>query len=131
MIWSWLHRHPRLVDIWIVGVLLALGLGATIRNGHGATGVVLSVAETAPLLFRRRYPVAVVVVVTAAVLVGIAAGVSGFCRYSSGSPSTRLRPFVSKVPSAQSESPRSLQLRSPSSPSVESSSAPVPLASSF
>jgi hypothetical protein len=75
MIWSWLHRHPRLVDIWIVGVLLALGLGATIRNGHGATGVVLSVAETAPLLFRRRYPVAVVVVVTAAVLVGIAAGV--------------------------------------------------------
>jgi signal transduction histidine kinase len=74
MIWSWLHRHPRLVDVSIVGVLLVLGLGATIRNGHGATGVVLSVAETAPLLFRRRYPVAVVVVVTAVVLAGIAAG---------------------------------------------------------
>jgi signal transduction histidine kinase len=75
MIWSWLHRHPRLVDVSIVGLLLVLGIGATIRNDNGATGVVLSVAETAPLLFRRRYPVAVVVVVTAVVVAMVAASV--------------------------------------------------------
>jgi signal transduction histidine kinase len=74
MIWSWLHRHPRLVDVSIVGLLLVLGLGATIRNGHGVTGVVLSLAETAPLVVRRRYPVGVVVVVTAVVLASIVAG---------------------------------------------------------
>jgi signal transduction histidine kinase len=74
MIWSWLHRHPRLVDVSFVGLLLVLGLGATIRNGHGATGVVLSLAETAPLVVRRRYPVVVVIVVTAVVLASIVAG---------------------------------------------------------
>jgi signal transduction histidine kinase len=74
MIWSWLHRHPRLVDVSIVGLLLVLGISATLRNGHGASGVVLSVAEAAPLLVRRRYPVAVVVVVTAVVLAMIGAG---------------------------------------------------------
>jgi signal transduction histidine kinase len=74
LIWSWLHRHPRLVDVSIVAVLLVLGLGATIRNGHGATGIVLSLAETAPLVLRRRYPVAVVVVVAAVVVASIVAG---------------------------------------------------------
>jgi signal transduction histidine kinase len=75
MIWSWFHRHPWLVDVSIVGLLLVLEIGATIRNGKGAWGVVLSIAEIAPLLARRRYPVAVVSVVTAVVLAMIFAGI--------------------------------------------------------
>jgi signal transduction histidine kinase len=76
MIWNWLHRHPRLVDRLIVGFLLVLGLGGAIADGHKeGTAVVLTAAETLPLLVRRRFPVAVVVVVTAVVLAMIAAGV--------------------------------------------------------
>src|SRR5205085_2298134 len=76
MIWSWLHRHPWLVDISIVGVLLVLGIGTAVRNGHSeATAVTLSVVETLPLFVRRRFPVAVVVVVTGVVLAMVAVGV--------------------------------------------------------
>jgi hypothetical protein len=76
MIWSWLHRHPWLVDVSIVGVLFVIGIGTAVRNGHSeATAVTLSVAETLPLLVRRRFPVEVVVVVTAFVLAMIAVGV--------------------------------------------------------
>src|SRR6266404_8066828 len=76
MIWNWLHRHPRLVDLAIVGFLLIGGVGAAIRNGHHeAAAFVLSVAEIAPLLVRRRYPVTVVAAVTAVSLAMIALGV--------------------------------------------------------
>jgi len=76
MIWRWLHRHPWLVDLSIVGLLLAVGVGAAVENRHSeATAVALSVAETLPLCVRRRFPVAIVVVVTAVVLAMIAVGV--------------------------------------------------------
>jgi signal transduction histidine kinase len=76
MIWSWLHRHPRLVNVSIVGLLVFVGVGAAVRNGHAeATAVALSVAEALPLLVRRRFPVAVVVVVATVVLAMIAVGV--------------------------------------------------------
>jgi signal transduction histidine kinase len=76
MIWSWLHRNPRLVDWSIVGLLLVVGVGAAVRNGHAeGTAVVLTVAETVPLVLRRRYPLAVAVLVTACVLAMIAVGV--------------------------------------------------------
>jgi signal transduction histidine kinase len=76
MIWNWLHRHPRLVDLLIVGFLLIGEVAAAIRNGHKeTTAVVLSVAEVAPLLVRRQYPVAVVAGVTAVSLAMIAIGV--------------------------------------------------------
>src|SRR5690348_5184869 len=76
MIWRWLHRHPWLVDLSIVGLLLVAGTGAAVEHGHHQTAaVVLSVAEVAPLLLRRLYPVAVVVAVTAASLAMIADGV--------------------------------------------------------
>jgi signal transduction histidine kinase len=76
MIWSWLRRNPRLVDISIVGLLLAAGIGAAIRNGHHElAAVLLSVGEVVPLLARRRSPVAVVAVVTAVALGMIAVGV--------------------------------------------------------
>jgi signal transduction histidine kinase len=76
MIWSWLHRHPSLVDVSIVVLLLVTGIGAALDNASmAATAVTLVVAETLPLLVRRRYPVAVSVVVTAIALVMIALGV--------------------------------------------------------
>jgi signal transduction histidine kinase len=76
MIWNWLHRHPRLVDLLIVGFLLIGGVAAAIRNGHKeTTAVVLSIAEVAQLLVRRQYPVAVVAGVTAVSLAMIATGV--------------------------------------------------------
>src|SRR5205823_6368619 len=65
-----------LVDLSIVGLLLAVGVGAAVENRHSeATAVALSVAETLPLCVRRRLPVAIVVVVTAVVLAMIALGV--------------------------------------------------------
>jgi signal transduction histidine kinase len=76
MIWIWLRRRPLLVDVSLVALLLFFGLGAAVRNHHtGAAAIVLSVAEVAPLLVRRRYPLAVVVVVTAVVLAMIGIGV--------------------------------------------------------
>src|SRR5579863_9811841 len=76
MIWSWLHRHPWFVDLSIVGLLLFSGIGAAIRNGHAeTTAVTLSIVATLPLLLRRSFPIAVVAIVTAVVLVMIAAGV--------------------------------------------------------
>ena len=76
MIWSWLHRHPWLVDLSIVGLLLIIEIGAAVEHAHHqAAAVVLSVAEVAPLVVRRRYPVAVVVAVTAVSLAMIALGV--------------------------------------------------------
>jgi signal transduction histidine kinase len=76
MIWRWLHRHPWLVDLSIVGLLLVAGTGAALEHGHHQTAAVaLSVGEVAPLLLRRLYPVAVVVAVTVASLAMIALGV--------------------------------------------------------
>ena len=76
MIWNWLRRHPRLVDLLIVAFLLIGGVGAAIRNGHHqAVAVVLSVAEIAPLLVRRSHPVAAVAAVTVVALAMIAIGV--------------------------------------------------------
>ena len=44
MIWRWLHRHPWLVDLSIVGLLLAVGVGAAVENRHAeATAVALSI----------------------------------------------------------------------------------------
>src|SRR2546423_4905127 len=78
MIWSWLHRHPWLVDVSIVGVLFVIGIGTAVRNGHSeATAVTLSVAETLPPLVRRRFPVEVGVVLTAVGLPMIAVRVWG------------------------------------------------------
>jgi signal transduction histidine kinase len=68
MIWNWLRRHPYLVDTAIV---LALGAGYVGREVHHGEygGLPLALLQVAPLLVRRRYPVAVLgVVVSAATL---------------------------------------------------------------
>jgi signal transduction histidine kinase len=76
MIWSWLHRHPRTVDIALVGVLLFLGSGAAIRQeNHAAAALTLGAAATLTLLARRHYPRAVVLVVGALTLAMVVRGV--------------------------------------------------------
>jgi signal transduction histidine kinase len=68
MIWNWLRRHPRLVDIGVVALLLFVSVGGAVHQHRDATGVALGIAEALPLLWRRQRPAAVVVAVT---LVGI------------------------------------------------------------
>jgi signal transduction histidine kinase len=73
MIWAWLHRHPRAIDIALVALLLVVGVGAALHRHHlRAAAVPLAVCETLPLLWRRGHPGAVVAVVTGVVLVAIA-----------------------------------------------------------
>jgi signal transduction histidine kinase len=74
MIWNWLRRHPLLFDIGLVVALLAVTFGAATRHGHATANVVLGTVETLPLLWRRRWPLAVVIVVTAAALAVVALG---------------------------------------------------------
>src|SRR5262245_8755464 len=76
MIWRWLHRHPYLVDVALVAFLLLVGVSAALRSGHPrgvAAGLVI--AETLPLLLRRRFPLAVALVVAAISITMIALGV--------------------------------------------------------
>jgi signal transduction histidine kinase len=76
MIWSWLRRHPWLVDLLLVGFLLVVGVAAAVRNGrHEQAAIALSIVEVLPLLLRRRFPVPVVVFMTAVAVTMIAVGV--------------------------------------------------------
>src|SRR3954462_11642482 len=73
MIWRWLHRHPRLVDVSLVGFLLVVGVGAAVHSGHPpGVAVGLAFAETLPLLARRRFPLAVALILTAVAIPMIA-----------------------------------------------------------
>jgi len=74
MIWNWLRRHPLLVDVSLVGLLLIATIGAAARHPHVAAGIGLGTAETLPLLWRRRRPVEVTVAVTAAGVAIVALG---------------------------------------------------------
>jgi signal transduction histidine kinase len=75
MIWNWLRRRPSLVDLALVVFVLVPSLWVATRHPHPALGAVLVVAQTAPLLFRRQRPVAVVTIVTALAVVMIVCGV--------------------------------------------------------
>jgi signal transduction histidine kinase len=66
MLWNWLRRHPTLVDAAIVLVLAAGYVGRAAHSHQWAGGVSVAVLQVAPLLVRRRYPQAVLAVVTAA-----------------------------------------------------------------
>jgi signal transduction histidine kinase len=72
MVWNWLRRHPRLVDVGLVGLLLAMTVVAATRHGHTAEEIALGTLETLPLLWRRRYPFAVVGIVTVVALAMVA-----------------------------------------------------------
>src|SRR5437868_2063494 len=75
MIWNWLRRHPLLVDVGLVALLLAATTAAAAHRGDPAAGIALGVLETLPLLWRRKRPLAVVVAVTAAALALVSLGI--------------------------------------------------------
>src|SRR4051812_15421425 len=72
MVWNWLRRHPWLVDVLIVLTLATVFVGRAAKFGRWTAGVPLAVLEVAPLLVRRRFPLPVLVVVTAATCVDAA-----------------------------------------------------------
>jgi signal transduction histidine kinase len=69
MVWSWLQRHPRLVDGVVVLALAAAYLGHGARLHDWTAAVPLAAAQVIPLAVRRRYPRTVLGVVTAAAIV--------------------------------------------------------------
>ncbi len=76
MIWGWLHRHPRTIDLALVVLLLFLGVGAAAHHHRpNVAGIVLAVCQALPLLARRERSGAVVAVVACAALAAIALGV--------------------------------------------------------
>jgi len=75
MIWSWLRQRPSLVDLGLFALVLLPTVGVATRHQHPALGAVLTGAETVPLLFRRKRPVAVVAIVTAIAVTMIIFGV--------------------------------------------------------
>jgi signal transduction histidine kinase len=66
MLWSWLNRHPRLVDAGLFLLALATALGHAGRHRWPTLGIPLGILECLPLLGRRRYPLAVLAATTAA-----------------------------------------------------------------
>jgi signal transduction histidine kinase len=66
MVWKWLRRHPWIVDSAIVVGLAAIFVGRAVHLDRFPGGVLLAVASLLPLLMRRRYPLAVLVLVSAA-----------------------------------------------------------------
>ena len=69
MIWNWLRRHPWLADSAFVLLLGAGYVGNAAHNHHLVPGVPLALAMTLPLFWRRRWPLPVLAVVTAATVV--------------------------------------------------------------
>jgi signal transduction histidine kinase len=74
VIWNWLSRRPVLVDVTLVGLLTTVTLVTSAHRHDGATGIVLGIAATLPLLVRRQRPVLVLAVLTAVVVLLIVAG---------------------------------------------------------
>src|SRR5579885_2198441 len=66
MIWTWLHRHPRLVDLGLAAATFAVGAAAATRHAHPVAGIVLGALASLVLLWRRRRPAEVVAAVAAA-----------------------------------------------------------------
>src|SRR5579884_2099928 len=74
MIWTWLHRHPRLVDLGLAAATFAVGAAAATRHAHPVAGIVLGALASLVLLWRRRRPAEVVAAVAAATIATIASG---------------------------------------------------------
>jgi signal transduction histidine kinase len=66
MVWNWLRRHPWLIDGVLVLALGAGYLGDAIHRHRGFPGLALAVVTVLPLYWRRRLPVTVLAIVTAA-----------------------------------------------------------------
>ncbi len=74
MIWTWLHRHPRLVDLGLAAATFAVGAAAATRHAHPVAGIVLGALASLVLLWRRRRPAEVVAAAAAATIATIASG---------------------------------------------------------
>src|SRR2546423_4887837 len=70
MLWNWLNRHPRVVDVLLVAALVPVSVQST--RGHHSPGAAIFFAFLAalPLLARRRYPLATLALVLAATVAG-------------------------------------------------------------
>src|SRR2546430_16484665 len=88
MIWSGLRRHPLLVARGLVVLLLLATIGSASRHDHAAAGIGLGIVATLPLAWRRREPVAVVAIVTAASLAAAIVGASLLPFQLGGAPYT-------------------------------------------
>ena len=71
MIWSWLHRHPVAVDVSVVAVLALATVTKAAEGNRITVAVLLNLAATLALLWRRRWPFEVVAIV------GVAAATIG------------------------------------------------------
>lgn len=72
MVSNWIRRHPRLVDAFVVLALAVFYLVAGKKLHRWTDGLSIAVVEIVPLLARRRFPLPVLAVVTAATLVEVA-----------------------------------------------------------
>jgi len=73
MVWNWLRRHPNLVDVVLVLALAAGYVGGAAHHHEWSGGVPLAALQVAPLLLRRRYPRAVLAIVTGIWVVDVVA----------------------------------------------------------
>jgi signal transduction histidine kinase len=72
-VYAWLSRHPRLVDGLLALLLAALGVGSAFgRDRSALVALLLVLAMTIPVVFRRRNPVAAFSVAVAAGVVQLA-----------------------------------------------------------
>jgi signal transduction histidine kinase len=75
MIWDWLHRRPLLVDLGLAVAVWLPSLAAASHHPHFLLLALLVTAETLPLLWRRRHPLAVVLVVTPLAVAAVGFGI--------------------------------------------------------
>jgi signal transduction histidine kinase len=64
MVWNWLRRHPALVDGLLAAVIGAIYVADAVYHHRYVLGLALAVLQTLPLLVRRRWPLAVLALVT-------------------------------------------------------------------
>ncbi|WP_433370599.1 histidine kinase dimerization/phosphoacceptor domain-containing protein [Streptosporangium sp. CA-115845] len=59
---QWLRARPRLVDFTVAAVLVALGAGQVMAADGATTALIVSVAMTAPVAWRRQRPLLAVLI---------------------------------------------------------------------
>ena len=64
-LYTWLRRHPRLVDGVLAFVLVFIGTGSALSSGGGWVALPFSLAIVVPVVFRRKHPVGAFAVATA------------------------------------------------------------------
>ncbi|WP_344660551.1 sensor histidine kinase [Catenulispora subtropica] len=83
-LYAWIQRHPKLIDGLPAAFLLFFGVVSALSAGDGATPlnralvVPLTVAIAVPLVFRRRWPLAVFAVASSAAFLGFFGGKVAF-----------------------------------------------------